>query len=96
MKKAAVWIAVLSGVITAIDMLAMGIGVYRMDEDLIRITAYIVLPCLAILYITGFVLRFSSSTAAGMFQTMQPTALTAEKESNRRISLWEKSCSFLF
>lgn len=61
MKKAAVWIAVLSGVITAIDMLAMGIGVYRMDEDLIRITAYIVLPCLAILYITGFVLRFSSS-----------------------------------
>ena len=40
MKKAATWIAVLSGVIAAIAMLAMGIGVYRMDENLIRITAY--------------------------------------------------------
>ena len=61
MKKAATWVAVLSGVIAAIAMLAMGIGVYRMDENLIRITAYIVLPCLALLYIAAFVLRFSSS-----------------------------------
>ena len=61
MKKAATWIAVLSGVIAAIAMLAMGIGVYRMDEDLIRITAYIVLSCLALLYIAALVLRFSPS-----------------------------------
>lgn len=61
MKKAAVWFAVLSGMILAIAMLAMGIGVYRMDEDIIRITAYIVLPCLALLYIAALVLRFSLS-----------------------------------
>ena len=54
MKKAATWIAVLSGVIAAIAMLAMGIGVYRMDE-------YIVLSCLALLYIAALVLRFSPS-----------------------------------
>ena len=50
MKQAATWIAVLAGVIVAIAMLVMGIGVYHMDEDLIRITAYIVLPCLALLH----------------------------------------------
>ena len=61
MKKAAVWVAVLSGVIADIAMLAMGIGVYHMDEDLICITAYIVLSCLAILYITALVFRFSPS-----------------------------------
>ena len=61
MKKAATWIAVLSGVIATIAMLAMGIGVYHMDEDLIRITAYIVLPCLALLYIAALALRFSPS-----------------------------------
>lgn len=61
MKKAAVWIAVLSGMILAIAMLAMGIGVYEMDENVIRITAYIALPCWVLLLAAVLVLRFSSS-----------------------------------
>lgn len=60
MKKAAIWIAVLSGVILAIAMLAMGIGVYEMDENVIRITAYIALPCWAFLFAAVLVLRFGS------------------------------------
>lgn len=61
MKKAAVWIAVLAGVIAAIDILAFGIGVYCTDEGLIRITAYMILPCLAISFIVAFVLHFGPS-----------------------------------
>lgn len=64
MKKAAIWTAALSGVILAITMLAMGIGVYQMDEYIIRISAYIASPCLALLFIATFVLRFSSSRCA--------------------------------
>ena len=59
MKKAALWIAVLAAAVHTIAMLAMGIGVYRIDEELIRITAYIALPCL-VLFAT-LVLRFSAS-----------------------------------
>lgn len=61
MKKAAIWIAVLSGVILTITMLTMGIGVYKMDENVIRITAYIAFPCLALLFCAAFIFRFSSS-----------------------------------
>ena len=61
MKNAAIRFAVLSGVILAVAMSAMGIRGYQMDENIIYITAYIVLPRLALLYIASFVPRFRVS-----------------------------------
>lgn len=51
----------LSGVILAITMPAMGIRGYQMDENIIYITAYIVLPRPALLYIASLVPRFRVS-----------------------------------
>lgn len=87
MKNAAIRFAVLSGAILVITMPAIGIGVYQMDEDLIRITAYIALPCLALLYIAALVPRFSVSKClsyGNIFRQMQPITLTAGKRFNRR------------
>lgn len=44
MKKVATWITAISSIVLVIIVAAMGIGVYEMDENMIRTTAYIFIP----------------------------------------------------
>ena len=49
MKKVATWIIVISAITLVITMAVMGIGVYELDENMIRTTAYIAIPCWVLL-----------------------------------------------
>lgn len=49
MKKAATWIIAISATALVITMAVMGIGVYEMDENTIRTTAYLSIPFWALL-----------------------------------------------
>lgn len=49
MKKVATWIIAISVIALTIILTVMGIGVYEMDENTIRTTAYISIPFFVLL-----------------------------------------------
>lgn len=50
MKKVIVLITAISAVATVITFAVMGVAVYEMDENIIRTTAYVLIPCLALMF----------------------------------------------
>ena len=50
MKKVIVLITAISAVATVITFAVMGVAVYEMDENIIRTTAYVLIPCLVLMF----------------------------------------------
>ncbi|MCD7804790.1 MAG: hypothetical protein LUH03_06545 [Oscillospiraceae bacterium] len=50
MRKVAIWIVAVAFVVLVIALGVMGLGIYEMDDGVIAVTAYIALPCIALIF----------------------------------------------